>query len=142
SFVVSLNARKSSTNPAMPQRWTPRRNPRRHCSGSSRLRNSTLRPPRRHPTGSRQPDRVPGHRRYTPALPATQDEVRLRTLAGPRIGPPLTCAPAKGRISGHFRFGLQDCPIAFPPPTLSLGRYVERQKMNNSVTITLRNVET
>jgi len=59
-------------HPAMPQRWTPRRNPDRHRRGVSRLRNSTLRPPRRHPNRPRQPDRHPRHRRHTPALPSTQ----------------------------------------------------------------------
>src|SRR5207249_9936990 len=52
--------------------WAPRRNPRRHRGGSSWLRSSTLRPPRRHATRSWQPHGDPGRRRYTPALPSTQ----------------------------------------------------------------------
>jgi hypothetical protein len=49
-------------HPAMPECWAPRRNPPRHRGGSSWLRSSTLRPPRRHAARSWQPDGNPGRR--------------------------------------------------------------------------------
>ena len=49
-------------HPAVAECWPPRRNPRRHRGGASRLRSSTLRPPRRHASRPRQPDGDPGRR--------------------------------------------------------------------------------
>jgi len=63
--------------PAAPECWPPRRNQRRHRSGSAWLRSSTLRPPRRHASRPRQPDGDRGRRRDTPALPSTQGVVLL-----------------------------------------------------------------
>ncbi len=70
---------------AMPERWAPRRNPRRHRAGSSWFRSSTLRPPRRHASRPWQPDGDPGRRRYTPALPSTQGVVQPHTLSRPAV---------------------------------------------------------
>src|SRR5438094_10349044 len=70
--------------PAMPECSAPRRNPSRHRGGSPWLGSSTLRPPRRHASRPWQPDGDPGRRRYTPALPSTQDVV------GPQFS---TCLP-------------------------------------------------
>ena len=53
---------------------------RRHRGGSSWLRSSTLRPPRRHASRPWQPDGDPGRRRYTPALPSTQGVVLPHTF--------------------------------------------------------------
>src|SRR5882724_9803991 len=67
--------------------WAPRRNPRRHRGGSSWLRSSTLRPPRRHASRPWQPDGDPGRRRYTPALPGAQG------VTLPHAPALLCCAP-------------------------------------------------
>src|SRR6058998_3353244 len=72
-------------HPAIAECWAPRRNPRRHRGGSSWLRSSPLRPPRRHASRPWQPDGDPGRRRYPPALPSTQGVVGPHTLSRPAV---------------------------------------------------------
>jgi hypothetical protein len=64
----------------VPECRAPRRDQRGHRRGSSWLRSSTLRPPRRHTGRPWQSDGDPGRRRYTPALPGTQGVVGPHTL--------------------------------------------------------------
>src|SRR5213593_1997586 len=59
--------------------------PRRHRGGSSWLRSSTLRPPRRHASRPWQPEGDPRRQRYTPALLSTQGVVGPHTLSRPAV---------------------------------------------------------
>ena len=80
----SVGVHGADTIQQLPECWPPRRNPRRHRGGSSWLRSSTLRPPRRHASRPWQPDGDPGRRRYTPALPSTQGVVLPHTFLARR----------------------------------------------------------